>query len=761
VSAERVAHPPLRKPFVARTKRALIGPPRSTGELEDTLLSKTLALPIFSSDPISSVAYATEAAMAVLVGVSLSSLHLVFPISIGIAALLAIVVLSYSQGVKAYASSGGSYVFARENLGTFPALLAGAALLTDYVLTVAVSVAAGVFALTSAAPSLASHQLALALACVLILTVGNLRGVRESGLLFAFPTYGFIVMLYLTLGIGVTKCAVASCPVADVHHPLVAGTGTITIFALLKAFSSGAAALTGVESISNGVTAFRRPQAQNAARTLYVMGGVAITLFIATSWLAVQMHARPSSTESVLSQIARGSFPAGSPGSVGYYLVQAFTLAILVLAANTSYQGFPRLAALLSHDRFLPSQFVNLGDRLAYSNGILVLAGLATGLLIAFRANVNSLIHLYVIGVFTAFTLAQAGMVRHWHKTQEKGWRWRAGVNALGSATTALVTVIVIATKFLEGAWMVIIAIPVLIALFYGVRRHYRSVGRRLRAKARAVQASREVENDVILYVERLDAATREALWYAQTISKRSLRAIHVPFPGSDPGIGPRFFHWTDGEPRLEILPADGDPLNPVLEEVWAIPQGESHFVTVVVPELFSKRSLLSAVLHRSTFSLKLGLLREPGVAVTDVPKLGGDDVLPERAQVIVPVSAMHAGSLRALQYARSLGIRDTTAVYFADHEEEAEAMRDDWRRFPTGVPLDVVEDPYRDVGQPLLEYLRRVTADPEAVAVVVMPELIVRGTDRLLHNQRALYLKRLLLFEPQVILTSVPFQLT
>jgi hypothetical protein len=419
------------------------------------------------------------------------------------------------------------------------------------------------------------------------------------------------------------------------------------------------------------------------------------------------------------------------------------------------------LAALLSHDRFLPSQFVNLGDRLAYSNGILVLAGLATGLLIAFRANVNSLIHLYVIGVFTAFTLAQAGMVRHWHKTQEKGWRWRAGVNALGSATTALVTVIVIATKFLEGAWMVIIAIPVLIALFYGVRRHYRSVGRRLRAKARAVQASREVENDVILYVERLDAATREALWYAQTISKRSLRAIHVPFPGSDPGIGPRFFHWTDGEPRLEILPADGDPLNPVLEEVWAIPQGESHFVTVVVPELFSKRSLLSAVLHRSTFSLKLGLLREPGVAVTDVPKLGGDDVLPERAQVIVPVSAMHAGSLRALQYARSLGIRDTTAVYFADHEEEAEAMRDDWRRFPTGVPLDVVEDPYRDVGQPLLEYLRRVTADPEAVAVVVMPELIVRGTDRLLHNQRALYLKRLLLFEPRVILTSVPFQLT
>jgi amino acid transporter len=748
-------------PLVARTKRLLIGRPRATRELEDTLLSKFLALPIFSSDPISSVAYATEAAMGVLVAVSLSALHLVFPISIAIAALLAIVVLSYSQGVRAYASSGGSYVFARENLGTLPALLAGAALLTDYVLTVAVSVAAGVFALTSAAPGLGSHQLALSLACVAILTVGNLRGVRESGLLFAFPTYGFIAMLYLTLAIGAGKCTVGSCPVAEVPHPLAAGTGTITLFALLKAFSSGAAALTGVESISNGVTAFRRPQAQNAARTLYVMGAIAITLFVATSWLAVQMHARPSETTSVLSQIARGAFPAGSPGSAGYYLVQAFTLSILVLAANTSYQGFPRLAALLARDRFLPSQFVNLGDRLAYSNGILVLAGLASGLLVAFRANVNSLIHLYVIGVFTAFTLAQAGMVRHWHRTQEKGWRRRAALNALGAATTALVTAIVVATKFLDGAWMVIVAIPLLILLFYGVRRHYRDVGRRLRAKARAVLASRGVENDVVLYVERLDAATREALWYAQSISKRSLRAIHVPFPGSDPGIAPRFFHWTDGDPRLEVLPGDGEPLDAVLEEVWAIPQGESRYVTVVVPELFQRRSLLSATLGRTTFSLKRRLLREPGIVVTDVPKLGDDGGLPRRARVVVPVSAVNAASLRALQYARSLGLAETRAVYFADDEKDADALRNDWRQFPTGIPLEIVEAEFRDVGAPLLSYLRGITADPEAVAVVVMPEVVVRGTDRLLHNQRALYLKRLLLFEPRVILTSVPFQLT
>jgi Amino acid permease len=463
----------------------------------------------------------------------------------------------------------------------------------------------------------------------------------------------------------------------------------------------------------------------------------------------------------VLSQIARGAFPAGSPGSVGYYLVQAFTLAILVLAANTSYQGFPRLAALLARDGFLPRQFVNLGDRLAFSNGILVLAGLAAGLIIAFRANVNSLIHLYVIGVFTAFTLAQAGMVRHWLRERTPGWPWRAALNAVGSATTLLVTTIVIATKFLDGAWMVIIAIPLMIVAFYGVRRHYRAVGRRLRAKARAVLCNREVENSVVLYVERLDAATREALWYARTITNGSFRAIHVPFPGSDPGIGPRFFHLTNGEPRLEVLPGEGEPLEAVLEEIWAIPHAENRFVTVVIPELFRKPSLPAAVFRRPTFSLKLGLLREPGVAVTDVPKLGEDEWLPRRTEVVVPVSGVHAASLRALLYARSLGIRETKAIFFADGDEDADRIERDWRRFPTGLPLEIVEAPYRDLGSPLLDYLRGITADPEAVAVVVMPELVVRGTDRLLHNQRALYLKRLLLFEPRVILTSVPFQLT
>ena len=751
--------------LVVGAKRRLIGRPRATYELEETLLPKTLALPIFSSDPISSVAYATEAALAVLVAASLSARHDVLPISIAISALLLIVAVSYTQGIKAYeGTSGGSYVFARENLGVLPALVAGAALLVDYILTVAVSVAAGVFALTSAVSSLASHRLLLSLVCILILTLGNLRGVRESGLLFAFPTYAFLAVMYAMLAVGIGKCTLGTCPTATVPHPLPTGAGAIGLFVLLKAFASGSAALTGVESISNGVTAFRHPQSQNASRTLLLMAGSAVTLFLGVSYLTVKMDALPSGTASVLSQIARATFPAGSAGSALYYLIQAFTLAILVLAANTSYQGFPRLAALLARDGFLPRQFVNLGDRLAYSNGILVLAGAATGLVVAFKANVNSLIHLYVIGVFTAFTLAQAGMVRYWLRTRRPGWRWSAVLNGVGAATTFVVTVIVISTKFLAGAWMVIIAIPVLIVLFYGIRRHYRAVARRLRAKAHAVLASREVDNTVIIYVERLDAATREALWYARTVSRGSFRAVHVPFPGSDPGIGPRFFRWTDGDPRLEILSENEEPLEAMLEYVWGFPHGDNSFVTVVIPELFRTPSLLAAVMRRSTFRLKLRLLREPDIAVTDVPRLADEQaelVEPKRATCIVPVADVHAASLRAAVYARSLGFRDTRAVSFAFDDSDAQRVQRDWQRFPVGIPLEVEEAPYRDVGTPLLRYLRRITADPEAVAVVVMPELVARGTDRLLHNQRALYLKRLLLFEPRVILTSVPFQLT
>jgi amino acid transporter len=420
---------------VERLKRVLVGRPMATGQMEDTLLSKFLALPVFASDPLSSVAYATEAALIVVIGASAAAAHLVLPVSAAIAVLLAIVVVSYMQTVHAYETSGGAYIVAKDNLGTLPSLVAAAALLTDYILTVAVSVAAGILAITSAAPSLHPYRVWLCIGCVVLLTVANLRGVREAGFLFALPTYGFVLSLYAVIGTGVAKCATSGCPHAVVSHPLPAGTGTVTLFVLLRAFASGSAALTGVESISNGVNAFKRPQSKNAAQTLAIMGVIAISLFIGVSWLAVKMHARPSHTTSVLSQVAHGVFPTGGM----YYVVQGLTLAVLILAANSSYQGFPRLAALLARDRFFPRQFVNLGDRLVYSNGIILVAGLASALIVIFAANVDSLLHLYVLGVFTAFTLSQYGMVRYWRRTRDRGWRWRATVNGMGAATTLVV----------------------------------------------------------------------------------------------------------------------------------------------------------------------------------------------------------------------------------------------------------------------------------------------------------------------------------
>jgi amino acid transporter len=739
-------------------KRILVGRPMATGQMEETLLSKFLALPIFASDPLSSVAYATEAALVVLVGVSLASRHLVLPISVAIAALLLIVAVSYMQTVRAYETSGGAYVVAKDNLGTLPSLVAAAALLIDYILTVAVSVSAGILAITSAAPALDAYRVELSLACVLLLTLANLRGVRESGLLFALPTYGFVLSLYALLATGIARCTVGTCPHATVPNPIAAGAGTITVFVLLRAFASGSAALTGVESISNGVSAFRRPQSKNAAQTLALMAGIAISLFLGVSWLAVKMDAIPSTTTSVLSQIARASFPTGPM----YYVVQGFTLAILVLAANTSYQGFPRLAALLAHDRFFPRQFVNLGDRLVYSNGIVLVASVAAALIAVFAANVDSLLHLYVVGVFTAFTISQIGMVRYWRRTRDRGWRRRAVVNGVGAIATGLVTAIVIETKFIEGAWAVIVAIPLIVVAFYGIRRHYQRVARRLRSGVAAVAAAPAATNEVVLYVETFDAATRDAVWYAREISHDGFRAIHAPGRRTDPGLRARFRQLTDIRPDLELLPTQDGRVEAVIEYLWALPSGESQFVTVIVPRFFRRPSVAAALRHRTELSLRLRLPLEPGAVITDVPVLAelADAPLPRHVACRILVSGAHAATMRAVNYADALGFEDTKAVSFAFDADEAARLRREWSARGIPAELEIDEAPFRDIGEPLLRYLREITADPDAAAVVVMPELIFRGWRRLLHNQRALYIKRLLLFEPRVILAAVPYRL-
>ena len=765
----RTAPPRSRGDFVPGAgrgvlKRILVGRPISTAKQEHHLLPKALALPVFSSDALSSVAYATEEILLVLVAASVAARNLVFSIAIAISALMAIVVASYRQTVKAYPSGGGAYIVSRQNLGTFPGLVAAAALLTDYVLTVSVSVAAGVFAITSAAPELADIRVPLSLGFVALVTLANLRGVRESGILFAIPTYAFITSIFVMLVVGLARCATGGCPqVPFPEHPEAVGeAAAVGLFVILHAFSSGATALTGVEAISNGVPAFRRPQSRNAARTLSLMGVIAITMFLGISFLAFHSGVIPSDERSVVAQVAHSVFDGG----IGFYVVQIFTAAILVLAANTAYQDFPRMSAILARDGFVPRQFQNRGDRLVFSNGVVVLATLAGLLIWLFDAEVSRLIQLYVVGVFTSFTLSQSGMVRHWLKERAEGWRRSIAINAIGAVVTGVVLVVIASTKFLEGAWMVITAMPFIVSFFYLVHRHYAHV--RAELDRGLVPFGQVGANRVVLVLTDMDVASAEALGYIRSFRPESLEALYVG-NGSHQDADRR---WTEMAPDAAplVFPDGGRPVEAVVEHVRRIPRDPRDFVTVVIPELFRRRSFLGALFRPVTFRLKVQLLSEPGVVITDVPVLtedgrpvgvDGRPLIPEQVVALVFVSAPHDASVRAVNYAFSLGAAETRAVFLATEPEEAPGMLERWAERGIRVSLDVVEAPFRDLGPPLLEEVRRVTVEPGTVAAVVVPEfLVTRWWHRLLHNNRALFIKRALLFEPRVVLSSVPYQI-
>jgi amino acid transporter len=749
-------------------KRILVGRRMASNRLEHTLLPKVLALPVFSSDALSSVAYATEEILRVLLVASAAAASLVMPISFAIAALMIIVVLSYRQTVRAYPSGGGAYIVSKDNLGTFAGLLAAAALLTDYVLTVSVSVVAGVFAITSAVPSLSQHKVALSLGFIVLITLANLRGVRESGTLFAVPTYGFIVSIFVLVSVGLIRCALGGCPQAVLPADTIplGAAGAASLFVVLHAFSSGSTALTGVEAISNGVPAFRRPQARNAAETLGIMGVIAVTMFLGISFLARAGHAIPSDSKSIVAEIADGVFGGGIP----YYVVQVFTAAILILAANTSFQDFPRLSSILARDRFLPRQFENRGDRLVFSNGVIVLALFASLLIYVFDADLSRLIQLYVVGVFTSFTLSQAGMVRHWLKVRRgsdldaaKGWRRSIVINAVGATATFVVLVIVVRTKFAEGAWIVIAAMPVIIAGFYGVHRHYLSILRQLTAGADSPAVTGR--NIVILFVERLDAAAAEAVGYVRGFAGRDFRAIHVASSESPPDLAMQWKAFSRTDVELEILTGDHRGAQTVIDYVRGIPREPEDFVTVVIPELLAGRSLLAAVRRGLSFQLKVRLLREPQVVVTDVPvvadqvKAPSRPLIPSRTVALVLVAAVTDPAVRAINYARSLRAQETRAVFFALDSEEVDSIQRQWEEREVPIALDIVEAPFRDLTGPVLEEVRRFTSQPETVVSVIMPELVLaKWWHNFLHNQRPLFLKRLLLFEPHVILSSVPF---
>jgi amino acid transporter len=759
----------------ASLKRVLVGRAFASYRLSHTLLPKVLALPVFASDPLSSVAYATG---EILIALSLVTMHpdpYVMPIAGAIAALMAIVIVSYRQTVRAYPSGGGAYIVSKENLGTTPGLVAAAALMFDYMMTVVVSIVAGVFAIGSAYPPANEHRVLLSIIFVAFITLMNLRGTKESGTLFAIPTYGFTIAIVTLVVFGVVDC-VSGCPSVGVDidplHDAATVAGAVGIFTILKAFSLGATALTGVEAISNGVPAFRPPQARNAATTLAVMGAIAITMFLGISWLATHVDGVIASEErSVVAQIAIAVF---GDASVGFYIVQVFTALILILAANTAYQDFPRLASILARDRYLPSQFVNRGDRLVFSNGVLVLGVLSCVMIYVFDAELGTVINFYVVGVFTSFTLSQTGMVRHWLAERRKGahafpgWRRATVINTIGAITTFVVLIVVTISKAPDGAWLSILIMAAMVPGFLSIHRHYRSVTEELARQPADAPTVRL--GPVILLVSDLGAATAEALGYIRAMRRPEVIALHPVVDGSTPGdLRERWNVFAGGSIPLEIR--RGKHLVQIVQErLRELDRRPGDLTTIVIPEQFRGRLVTHLLRRWDLFLLKVRLLRERGVAITDVPVhmvdggpvgVDGRALIPQRIVTLAFVSSVNAATTRAVRYAMSLEASETRAIHFQLDPEDTAGIEEAWFDARLPVPLDIVEAPFRDLTVPILDEIRRFTIRPDTVVNVVIPELVVRRPwHLLLHNQTALFVKRLLLFEERAILTSVPFKL-
>jgi amino acid transporter len=597
-------------------KRLLLGRPIPTHLAHHERLSKVTGLAVLSSDALSSVAYATEEILRVLIVGGVATLSLATPIGALIAALLAIVAFSYRQTIYAYPSGGGAYIVSKDNLGVNPALVAAAALLIDYTLTVAVSIAAGVAAVTSAFPTLHVNRVELALAFLAILTIGNLRGIRESGRIFALPTYFFILMILTLLGVGVWRYVTGAIHPIEAENALPIGNGALGLFVLLTAFSNGCTAMTGVEAVSNGVPAFRPPEASNAAQTLIAMAALGITMFVGITLLAHAYHVIPSASETVVSQIARGTF--GGRG-VLYLCVQLATMLILVLAANTAYSDFPRLASIVARDAYLPRQFANQGDRLAFSNGIVLLSVFAGVLLVAFGGDTHALIPLYMIGVFISFTLSQTGMVVHWRRLHESGWVASAAINGLGALATAVVLVIVAITKSLEGAWIIILLIPVLVVIFKATHRHYSHVAAQLSLKGWE-GATRE-HSTVLVPIGGVHRAVLQAVAYANSLSD-DVRALFVDTDAAaTEKVRADWAKWGGGT-RLEILASPYRSLmEPLLEYIDQLQAANPRdYVTVILPEFVPARWWQHLLHNQRALLIKGALLFRPRVVVTSVP---------------------------------------------------------------------------------------------------------------------------------------------
>jgi amino acid transporter len=748
----------------ATLKRVFVGLPKPSGALEHTLLPKIIALPVFASDPLSSNAYATQEILLVLALAGNAALSLAVPISVAVATLLTIVVISYRQTVRAYPNGGGAFRVSYENLGMVPGLLAASALLTDYVMTVAVSIVAGVDAIVSAAEGLEGLEVEIALIFVLFVTLMNLRGVKESGTLFAIPTYGFVLSIFALIMTGAVKC-LGGCPAAETAGTPLEVEHALTIFLVLKAYAAGTTALTGVEAISDGVQAFRYPQSRNAATTLALMGALSITMFMGITLLARYTGVVPSHTsdKTVVAQIASAIFGTGPM----FYVVQIMTAAILILAANTAYQDFPRLSSILARERFMPRQFLNRGDRLVFSNGVIVLALLASSLIVFFKADLTSLIQLYLVGVFISFTMSQFGMVSRWKKVRGPKWQRSLAINAFGGTVTAVVFFVVVTTKFGRppgpGAWIVVTVIPIIMYAMYSVHRHYTDLARQLELPERRPVDRRAGNQHMVIVINQVNAAAARAVGYARSVRPSSISAI--TFDNAWTGAWERLAP----EIALTILEPEGSQIDAVKRYLLArraeLP--DDDFLTAVIPEVLRSRSLSEVLRRPGLHRLKAALLPQPGVEVLDIPLVKEDiDVgsgwaqEPVRNYCVILVSRVHNALLHAIEYAETLRPTDIRAVTFGLDPEETEKVGDDWLLAQIPHPLEIEDSPYRDIGQSLVHYIRQFDADGvDRVVTVIIPEFIVeKRRHQILHGQTALIVKRHLLFETGVVVASVPY---
>jgi amino acid transporter len=595
-------------------KRFIVGQPLATAQARHERLSKTTGLAIFASDNLSSVAYASEEVLRVLVLAGVGALSLASPIGAAIAVVIAIVIYSYRQTILAYPQGASDYIVAKDNIGTLAGLTAGGALLIDYTLTVAVSVSAGVAAITSAVPVLFPYRVTLCVAAIALISLGNLRGLRESGRLFALPSYLFVAGFGVLIGVGLARYATHASPPASVAppaDPLV----PLTALLVLRAFASGAVALTGIEAVADGVTAFKPPEVRNARTVLAALGVIMVTLFVGTTALADIYDIVPREEETVVSQLARLIFGGGPL----YYYIQIVSMLILILAANTAFADFPRLAFFMARDGYLPRQFGNRGDRLVFSNGVVILAVVAIVLVILFHGSTHALIPLYAVGVFTSFTLSQSSMVRRWLRTRPEGWGWKTAISGTGALTTGTVLVVVAATKFMEGAWIVILLLGLLITMFLAIRSHYNSVARQLSLDG--LEPPPPMGTTVLVLVGDLHRGVVQAILYAQALSPAA-KAVYVETdPERTRRLEERWGKWGMGAPLVVLSSPYRSLLGPLVDYIDHLrQQSPNHMVTLVIPEFIPARWWQQLLHNQTALLIKGAMLFRKNVVVTDVP---------------------------------------------------------------------------------------------------------------------------------------------